>query len=178
MLELLLAFGFGIFCWTFAEYATHHWVNHLGKGKNALSRSHLDHHRTSQLVDSRLKYLSASFLALFFGSLAVFAAGLVLGVAWSVGFVGGYLVYEFTHERLHTHAPTYGYGALLRRHHFSHHFSSPKYNHGVTTRLWDFVFRTHAPLEKIRVPRRLAMDWLLDEQGRVRPQYAADYELR
>ena len=178
MLELLISLTFGIFFWTFAEYATHHWINHLGKGKNALSRSHLEHHRTSELVDPRLKYLSAAFLGLFFGSLAVFMVGFNLGMAWTTGFVGGYLVYERTHERLHTHKPSHAYGALLRRHHFSHHFSSPKYNHGVTTRFCDWVFRTDAPLTKIRVPRRLAMDWLLDAEGRVLPEYSAHYEIR
>ena len=178
MLELFISLAFGLFSWTFAEYATHHWVNHLGKGKNALSRSHLEHHRTSELVDTRLKYLSAAFLGLFFGSLAVFLVGTHLGIAWTVGFVGGYLVYELTHERLHTHKPPHAYGALLRRHHFSHHFTSPKYNHGVTTRFWDWVSRTHAPLKKIRVPRRLAMSWLLDDEGRVRSEYAAHYEIR
>ena len=178
MLELLISFALGLFVWTFAEYATHHWNNHLSKGKNALSRSHLEHHRTSKLVDQRLKYLSAAFLALLLGSISVFLVGTALGLAWTVGFVGGYLLYELTHERLHRHAPRHAYGALLRRHHFSHHFSSPRYNHGVTTRFWDFVFRTHAPLTKIRVPRRLAMDWLLDEQGQVREQYSLHYELR
>ena len=58
MFDLFVALSCGILSWTFAEYATHHWVNHLGRGKNPLSRAHLDHHRTSELVDTWLKYLN------------------------------------------------------------------------------------------------------------------------
>lgn len=178
MFDLLVAFSFGILAWTFAEYATHHWVNHLGRGKNPLSRGHLEHHRTSRLVDTWLKYPTALILGLVFGTTAILIAGIATGAAWTCGFVGFYLVYEFTHERLHSHKPTTSYGALLRRHHFSHHFSSPKYNHGVTTRIWDWVFGSYAPLAPIRVPRRLAMPWLIDEEGRVRAEYAAHYKMR
>ncbi|MBK7976294.1 MAG: hypothetical protein IPK07_24505 [Deltaproteobacteria bacterium] len=50
-------------------------------------------------------------------------------------------------------------------------------NHGVTTPLWGFVFRTHvAVTEPIRVPRRLAMPWLFARgSDELDPAYAADY---
>jgi hypothetical protein len=47
----------------------------------------------------------------------------------------------------------------------------------VTISLWDHVFRTDEDPDVVRVPRRLAMPWLLDEHGEVRPEFAADYEL-
>ena len=49
-------------------------------------------------------------------------------------------------------------------------------NQGVTTPVWDLVFGTYERVERpVRVPRRLAMVWLLDEHGDVRPEYALDY---
>lgn len=178
MLNLLIALSFGVLFWTFAEYATHHWVNHLGRGKNPLSKAHLEHHRTSELVKPWVKYLNALVLTLVFGSIAVLISGMGAGAAWTLGFVSFYLVYEWTHERLHSKKPTTKYGALLRRHHFSHHFSSAKYNHGVTTRIWDRVFGSYAPLKMIRVPKRHLMPWLVDGEGRVLPEYAAHYQIR
>ena len=50
-------------------------------------------------------------------------------------------------------------------------------NHGVSIPLWDIVFGTLDRPERVRVPRRLAMPWLVDEQGEVRPEFADDYEL-
>ena len=50
-------------------------------------------------------------------------------------------------------------------------------NQNVTIPLWDFVFRTTERPEKVQVPRRLVMRWLLDEAGTVKPEYRDDYEL-
>ena len=49
-------------------------------------------------------------------------------------------------------------------------------NHGVTSPVWDLVFGTYVRVDgPIRVPRRMAMVWLVDDDGTVRPEYAADY---
>jgi hypothetical protein len=50
-------------------------------------------------------------------------------------------------------------------------------NHGVTWSLWDRAFGTYEAPGRIRVPRRMAMAWLVDEAGEVRPEHAGDYEL-
>jgi hypothetical protein len=51
-------------------------------------------------------------------------------------------------------------------------------NHTVTMPLWDIVFGTRVVITgPVRVPRRLALVWLLDDDGAVRPEYAADYAL-
>jgi hypothetical protein len=50
-------------------------------------------------------------------------------------------------------------------------------NHCVTWPLWDIVFRTYESPGRVRVPRRMAMVWLTDEDGTVRPEFVADYEL-
>ncbi len=80
-------------------------------------------------------------------------------------------------EQAGTHAPRGFYGRWARKHHLSHHFSNPNTNHGVTSPVWDLVFGTYADHGKMRVPRRHAPLWLLDETGRVRPEYADGYEV-
>ena len=67
----------------------------------------------------------------------------------------------------------------MRRHHFHHHFHNPKRNHGVTSPLWDLLFRTYERPAVVRVPMKHAMGWLVEQGGlRVRPEYLGDYELR
>jgi hypothetical protein len=39
------------------------------------------------------------------------------------------------------------------------------------------VFGTAVPLQRVKVPRRQAPAWMLDEAGEVRAAYADDYEL-
>ena len=178
MLEIIAAIIVGMFSWSFAEYGIHNWVGHLGRGKNPFSREHLRHHRDGDFTPWGRKYLQAYLVAKVLCVLVTLLIGWKLGIAWTAGFIGAYLIYEFTHRRLHTHPPVTRYGRMLRRHHFSHHFTSAKFNHGVTSRLWDFVFVTYSAPELIRVPKRLAMPWLLDENGAVLAAHAADYELR
>jgi hypothetical protein len=50
-------------------------------------------------------------------------------------------------------------------------------NHGVTSPLWDKVFGTYEAPAQVRVPRRLAMIWLVDEQGELRAEFADRYVL-
>ena len=178
MLTPLIASLLGIASWSFAEYAIHNWVGHLGRGKNPFSREHLRHHRDGEFTPWGRKWLQAIGVALSLFLLVGLLVGWVLGIAWTSGFIGAYLIYERTHRRLHTHPPSNAYGRMLRRHHFSHHFSSAKFNHGVTSVLWDHIFGTYAAPERIRVPKRLAMPWLLDQDGQLLKAYAADYELR
>ena len=47
----------------------------------------------------------------------------------------------------------------------------------MTTPLWDRVFGTRLLVERVRVPRRLAMRWLVDDAGEILDAFAADYLL-
>lgn len=177
---LLPAIG-GIMLWSFAEYAMHHWVGHLGKGKNDFSREHLQHHALVDYFAPNWKKLAHALAVLMVTTpLTIMALGVLSGSVLSVSFVTTYLGYEWLHARAHTHAPLNSYGAWVRKHHFSHHFNNPKHNHGVTSPLWDIVFGTMRPVETVRVPRKHAtkLQWLIDQtNGQIRPEFAQDYVL-
>jgi sterol desaturase/sphingolipid hydroxylase (fatty acid hydroxylase superfamily) len=102
----------------------------------------------------------------------------VIGAVYTAAFVAMYVTYEIVHRRAHTHAGIGAYGRFLRRHHVHHHFGNPKANHGVTSPAWDFVFGTFESPSVIRVPEKLAMRWLVDEQtGGVRSMFSDVYTL-
>ena len=116
-----------------------------------------------------------SSITLLGGLIFSFATGL----AFALGVGVGHGAYEYS--PLVTSggtAPRSWYARWARRHHFSHHFTDARYNHGVTTPLWDLVFRTYRAPDKIHVPRKLAMDWLLDESGELASRFSADYALK
>jgi sterol desaturase/sphingolipid hydroxylase (fatty acid hydroxylase superfamily) len=179
-LSVTATFAAGAMLWSFSEYGLHNWVGHLGKGKSAFSREHLHHHAEAHyFAPTSHKVISAVAVLSLMTPLAVLALGARHGVTFSVGFVVGYTTYEVLHRRMHTHAPANAWGRWARKHHFYHHFSSPKANHGVTSPLWDIVFRTHAPVTApVRVPRKLAMPWLIDPAtGDLKEALRADYVL-
>ena len=168
----------GLASWSFAEYALHNWWGHWGKGRNRFSREHLSHHRdTGYFAPTAHKLQAAGATTLLMAPLSFWAFGWVGGAAYTGGFLLAYAGYEFLHRRIHTHAPTHAYARWARKHHLVHHFTRPTHNHGVTSPVWDIVFRTYEPVEQVRVPRKKPMMWLCDASGEVKPEFARDYVL-
>lgn len=174
------AFALGAFWWFLWEYVLHRWAFHELKGWGIGSREHLNHHATAGWGFDPL------ILLVWFGVLLTgigwgFLASLLLpgwpaagfGAGWSLG----YFFYEWHHRAAHLRAPRNRWEQWLRVHHFHHHFGHPLSNHGVTIPLWDHVFGTFERPEVVRVPRRLAMPWLLDSAGELKAEYADRYEL-
>lgn len=175
----------GLFAWTLGEYVIHRFVMHAVEGRTLPSREHLEHHATGGDNPGRpvLSWLGIIVVgAILFAVPGWLLAGAVsghpaVGLAVYGGWLLGYGVYERIHNRSHTHGPRNAYGRWVRTHHFHHHHGHPLTNHGVTTPLWDRMFGTLVVPDVIRVPRRHAMSWLVDESGVVRPEFADHYEL-
>ena len=179
MTSLIVTFLLGMFSWTFLEYVIHRWLGHDPRYRgNPFGVEHERHHAEGNyFAPTPKKAALAALVAVLIGGPAAWLAG-----AHGAAAVGGLLVmygtYEVLHRREHTHAGIGGYGRWARRHHFHHHFVDPKTNHGVTTPLWDVLFRTYRTPGVIPVPAKLCMRWLLDESGAVRTEHAARYQLR
>ncbi len=169
MLALTLYFFAGWFAWTLGEYLMHRFAMHAMKGRGLASREHLTHHSDR---DSVLEKWAIAWTG-------VVIVGIVLGLfvhpGLGIGWVFGYGFYDLNHLLAHKRAPRTRYQRWLRRHHFHHHFGHPLKNHCVTWPLWDRVFGTYEEPGVVRVPRRMAMVWLLDDDGNVRPELAGDY---
>ena len=89
-----------------------------------------------------------------------------------------YATYEVLHRRAHTHPPANGYGRWLRRSHMHHHFGAPMRNHGVTSPVWDKLLGTYDEPGVVTVPARMAPAWMVDAEGRLRPEYEGDYVVK
>jgi sterol desaturase/sphingolipid hydroxylase (fatty acid hydroxylase superfamily) len=174
----LFAFLVGAAGWTLLEYVLHRFVFHATSAKGPGAKEHRRHHAQVDYFapswQKALAAMAATAIVLPFFSLI---AGVQLGFACTLGFISMYLLYEILHRRAHTSPPRGRYGRWRRKNHFAHHFVDPRLAHGVTTPFWDIVFGTRLSVDRVRVPRRLAMSWLVDINGEVRAAYASDYEL-
>lgn len=177
---LLLA---GALAWSLAEYLLHRFAFHEIGIRWKGSVEHLHHHAG---IDQGAGTTALSWAGIIVVGLAVFlplgwlAGGPVAGAACAAGWVVGYFSYEYLHWAEHRRAPRNRYERWARRHHFHHHFHAPRRNQGVTSPVWDVLFGTHDPVERIRLPRRMAevlAPWLLDDQGRIRPELVDEYEV-
>ncbi len=143
---------FGMFFWTFAEYTLHRFVFHFHPRSSSLKRLvflfHGIHHAQPQ-CKTRLVMPPAVSVPMAFVFYGIFYA--VVGVLldsphWVdpllMGFMVGYLIYDLIHYATH-HFPMRG-GVLkfLKRYHMQHHYKTPDQRFGVSSPLWDMVFRT------------------------------------
>ena len=175
------AFTFGAFLWTFAEYLLHRFAMHHLHGRGIMSREHLEHHVTSQWHFDVNHILSWTGMLLVgfagFAPVAAWLAPWTIGIAIAAGWACGYFHYEARHALAHLRNPTTRYTRWVARHHFHHHFGHPMANHGVSVPWWDHVFGTYERPVHVRVPRRLVLPWMLDDDGQLKAEHADDYVL-
>jgi sterol desaturase/sphingolipid hydroxylase (fatty acid hydroxylase superfamily) len=142
------AFFGGMLAWTVAEYFLHryvfHWTNDTAWGKRVHFLLHGVHHDYPSDKDRLVMPLLTSVpLAVIFYTLFISVLGHGgVGEAAFAGFVVGYLFYDGTHFYVHHFRPTSRWGKFLRRHHMTHHFADHDGGFGVSSPLWDLVFRT------------------------------------
>jgi sterol desaturase/sphingolipid hydroxylase (fatty acid hydroxylase superfamily) len=143
---VLLAIG-GLLLWTLTEYWLHrklfHWDPDHPLGHRLHFIIHGVHH---DHPNDRMRLVmppaaSIPLAALFFG-LFWLVFGLPTAYPLFAGFLLGYLGYDYTHYYLHHFVPKSKLGKRLREQHMRHHFQDHRYGFGVSTPLWDAVFRT------------------------------------
>jgi sterol desaturase/sphingolipid hydroxylase (fatty acid hydroxylase superfamily) len=145
-------FVLGLLLWTFAEYTLHRFLFHY-KPRTPLQERifflfHGIHHAQPQ-VKTRLVMpfpVSMPMALMLYGLLYAFV-GLFLGAPHWVaplmsGFLIGYLAYDLTHYATHHLPMRGGIAGYLKRYHMQHHYKDPNTRFGVSSPVWDWVFRT------------------------------------
>jgi dihydroceramide fatty acyl 2-hydroxylase len=127
----LLTVGLGVLAWTLAEYWIHRLVFH---GPTRFEAMHQEHHK---LPKDLIGVASWGTFAGFF------VVWLLAGPSFCAGFMLGYLAYCIIHIRIH-HGERANFSRYVRymfTYHAGHHRGG-KGNFGVTSPMWDYVFRT------------------------------------
>ncbi len=164
-----LYFAIGLLIWTFIEYLLHRFAFHapaeIMKETHQISAGlELDQAVIPELPTFRHvvyfifhgvhhEYPSDS-LRLVMPPIASLPMGLVAWVIFSMIFGGnmipafagslvGYLVYDTTHFVLHHRSVPTAFGKLIKKAHMRHHFLDPDEDYGVSSPLWDIIFRTY-----------------------------------
>lgn len=150
LLGTLLYALLGVFAWTLLEYVLHRFVFHY-KPKSAFGRKvhflahgihHLDPWDPTRLVFPPLAGLAIA--GLIYLPLWLL---LPVGVATALmsGILLGYIAYDLSHYYTHHVRPKARYGKFLKAWHLAHHHKWWERMYGVSSPLWDFVFRSGKP---------------------------------
>lgn len=122
----IFLFLFGLVLWTLLEYAVHRWLFH-----GVLSKYHRHHH------DAPTVPRPIPLWALAIPLLAIFWLSTPLGL----GVLTGLVIYEAVHVYIHHGVSEHPWLLKLHARHLEHH-RNPHLNYGLTTNIWDRVFKT------------------------------------
>jgi sterol desaturase/sphingolipid hydroxylase (fatty acid hydroxylase superfamily) len=139
-------FLIGALIWTLLEYIIHRYAFHYEPRTRLGKQLHFIMHGVHHDYPNDAKRLvmppavsiplAVAFYALFFGTLGRFAP------AVSAGFGFGYVCYDTIHYAIHHFPMKRGIWRWLKQYHLRHHYNDDEAGFGVSSPLWDYVFRT------------------------------------
>src|SRR5213596_1840876 len=145
-MAVVALFLLGVLLCTLIEYLIHRYIFHYEPktrwGKQLHFVIHGVHHDypndARRLVMPPVISIPLAFL--FYGLfLPVFGS---LAPAVFAGLVFGYLCYDMLHYATHHLAMKSGVWLWLKQYHLRHHFNDDHVGYGISSPLWDYVFRT------------------------------------
>ncbi len=139
-------FFVGLISFTLAEYLMHRYLYHheptTDKGRHFIYTVHGVHHEFPKDKD---RLAMPPLLAVILISVLYLIFELFMGAnvfAFLPGFITGYSLYLFVHYAVHAYQPPKNFLKVLWVNHGIHHYKEPGRAYGVSSPLWDVIFRT------------------------------------
>lgn len=136
----------GVFAWTLLEYVVHRLSFHHAPTTSAqLAYSYLVHGVHHAYPDDSSRWVLPLVATLPIATALFWVFTLALGRVGAptfAGFIHGYLTYDLLHYAIHRGRMPTRLGRALRQYHLAHHYGTPDRRFGVSSPLWDIVFRT------------------------------------
>jgi sterol desaturase/sphingolipid hydroxylase (fatty acid hydroxylase superfamily) len=136
----------GLLAWSLLEYVAHRGsFHHAPTTRWQVAYVYLVHGVHHAYPDDSRRWVMPLVVTVPVALLFFFLFRVTLGAwAWPAfaGFLHGYLVYDLLHYFIHRGRLPTRLGRYLRQYHLAHHYASPDRHYGVSSPLWDIVFRT------------------------------------
>ena len=142
----------GLFLWTLVEYTLHRFVFHYHprtpRQERIVFLFHGIHHVQPQCKTRLVMPPVVSVpMAIIFYSVLYLVLGILFRLPHLVGpltsgLLLGYLTYDLTHYATHHFRMRGRILRYLKRYHMLHHYKTPDKRFGVSSPLWDIVFKT------------------------------------
>ncbi len=147
-LHFSMAFFSGLGVWTLVEYVLHRFVFHFHPQSAWGKRIHFIFHGVHHDYPNDAKRLvmppsaSLPLAALFFLLFRSLVSEYLLYASFA-GFIFGYLIYDMMHYALHHYNFKSGLWLRMKKHHMLHHYSDETKGYGVSSAVWDKIFKTN-----------------------------------
>jgi 4-hydroxysphinganine ceramide fatty acyl 2-hydroxylase len=151
-LKITLTFLGGMVFWSLFEYIAHrfifHWVAESEGARKIVYVLHGNHHHYPR---DRERLFMPPVPSLIIASVVFSLMYLVMrtnAFMFFPGFLLGYLMYGTMHYAIHAWNPPFKWMKPLWRNHHLHHYKNEHMGFGVSSTLWDHVFRTMFDLKR------------------------------
>lgn len=139
---------FGWLSFSLIEYLMHRYLYHSGEYRRVSSwqyKIHGVHHDYPRDKDRLAMPLPLAIVvaSMFYAMFSLFLGSNTM--TFFPGFMLGYALYLYVHYKIHTIKPPQNVFHYLWIHHHMHHHQHDNKAFGVSTPLWDVVFRTMPP---------------------------------
>lgn len=145
VIQAVLLFCAGMFAWSFAEYLLHRFLYHkIEDASYDSGLQYLFHGVHHQYPHDQTKIVLPPVPSLLIAALLTGFFYLLMGrysLLFSPGFMIGYSLYMWIHYIVHKY-PIPAKHNFWWRHHNIHHYQQHDRAFGVSSPLWDIIFRT------------------------------------
>ena len=138
----------GFFVWTITEYLLHRFIFHYQPTSKLGLRIHFIFHGVHHDYPKDAKRLvmppsaSIPLAILFYFLFSLFFKNTAYLYTFFSGFIAGYLCYDMVHYAIHHHNFKSSIMKRVKQHHMLHHYSDATKGYGVSSSLWDIIFRS------------------------------------
>lgn len=136
----------GFFFFTLLEYLAHRYFFHMETDTKVKAKvQYAVHGLHHEFPKDKERLAMPPFLALLYAAVLYMFFGLLLGdfvYSFLPGMMLGYSYYLFIHYIVHAYPPPKNRLKVLWVHHGIHHYKDHTVAFGVSSPLWDYVFRT------------------------------------
>lgn len=136
----------GLLTWTLVEYAAHRYIFHMSTHTSIRKKIqytfHGVHHDYPKDKD---RLAMPPLVSVTIATVLLFLFRIFMGdmtFAFLPGFLMGYSGYLFVHYITHAYPPPKNAFKVLWVNHGIHHYKAPDKAFGVSSPLWDYIFRT------------------------------------
>jgi 4-hydroxysphinganine ceramide fatty acyl 2-hydroxylase len=155
--QAAVLFVAGVVAWTLFEYLVHRYVYHLASESELGARlSYLMHGLHHESPQDHSQIFVPPLVGVPVGAMLFGLTYAILGTRAPMifsGFLVGYIAHACVHYCIHHFRPPRML-KFLWRHHLLHHYRCPDLAYGVSSPVWDMVFRTMPPAR----PRRTRLE--------------------
>jgi len=145
-LATVLMFAIGVISFTWVEYMVHRYIFHMGTFTRFREKFqytiHGVHHEFPKDKD---RLAMPPLLSITLATVLLLIFRLVMGdfaFSFFPGFLVGYAYYLSVHYMVHVYQPPRNFFKALWINHSVHHYKDGEYVFGVSSPLWDYVYRT------------------------------------